>query len=82
VTVNHEVNNPLTAILGNIQLILHRKENLDEDTIKKLTIVEESALKIKDVTQRLLRVTSPRSVKYTDGTNMLDLSDEDETQKS
>ncbi len=79
VTVNHEINNPLTAILGNIQLILHRRENLDDDTIKKLSIVEESALKIKDVTQRLLRVTSPRSVKYTDGTNMLDLSDEEKS---
>lgn len=78
VTVNHEINNPLTAILGNIQLILHRRDDLDEDTIKKLTIVEESALKIKDVTQRLLRVTSPRSVKYTDGTNMLDISDEED----
>lgn len=76
VTVNHEINNPLTAILGNIQLILHKRNDLDDDTIKKLTIVEQSALKIKDVTQRLLRVTSPRSVKYTDGTNMLDLSDD------
>jgi signal transduction histidine kinase len=75
VTVNHEVNNPLTAILGNVQLILSRPQGLSEDTIKKLRIVEESALKIKDVTQKLLKITHVRSVEYSEGSTMLDLGD-------
>ncbi len=77
VTVNHEVNNPLTAILGNIQLLLLKRDDLDDDLIKKLKIMEESANKIKDVTQKLLNLTNVKSVEYIKGTNMLDLSSED-----
>jgi signal transduction histidine kinase len=76
VTVNHEVNNPLTAILGNVQLLLLKRNDLDPELQNKLRTIEASAIKIKDVTQKLLRLTSARSVKYTEGTNMLDLSDE------
>ena len=68
----------LTAILGNVQLLLMNNKNLDDELKAKLKTVEKSALKIKDVVQRLLNVSSPRSVEYTEGTNMLDLSDKDE----
>ena len=79
VAVNHEVNNPLTAILGNVQLLLLKRNDLDQDLRSKLKTIETSALKIKDVTQRLMRISSPRSVEYSEGTKMLDLSsDEDE----
>ena len=77
VTVNHEINNPLTAILGNVQLLLLKRQDLDDDLVAKLRVVEASALKIKDVTQRLLRLTSARSAEYTEGTSMLDLSDDE-----
>lgn len=79
VTVNHEINNPLTAILGNIQLLLMKRKDLDDELVTKLKTVEEAALKIKDVTQRLLRVTSARSVDYAEGTSMLDISDPDDS---
>ena len=82
VTVNHEINNPLTAILGNIQLLLLKHDNLDSGLRDKLKVVEESALKIRDVTQKLLRLTTPRSVHYSEGANMLDLSDDNEEDKS
>jgi signal transduction histidine kinase len=78
VTVNHEINNPLTAILGNVQLLLMSRKDLDDDLVTKLKTIEASAMRIKDVTQRLLRLTSARSVDYTEGTSMLDLSDESE----
>lgn len=81
VTVNHEVNNPLTAILGNVQLLLLKKADLDSDLVEKLQTIETSALRIRDVTQRLLRISNPRSIDYAEGKKMLDLSDEaiDET---
>ncbi len=82
VTVNHEINNPLTAILGNIQLLLMKKDNLDEETTRKLRVVEQSALKIRDVTQRLLRITHARSVEYVEGTNMLQLPDDESETES
>jgi len=78
VAVNHEVNNPLTAILGNVQLLLLNQDDLNEDLRSKLKTIEASALKIKDVTQRLMRITSPRSVEYSEGTKMLDLSSDEE----
>ncbi|MGH8016471.1 MAG: histidine kinase dimerization/phospho-acceptor domain-containing protein [Candidatus Zixiibacteriota bacterium] len=77
VTVNHEVNNPLTAILGNVQLLLSRPQGLSEDTVKKLRVVEESALKIRDVTQKLLKLTHVRSVEYSEGSTMLDLGEKE-----
>ncbi len=76
VTVNHEVNNPLQAIIGNIQLLLMKKENLDEGTIDKLKAIEESALKINNVTQKLMRMTSPKTIQYSDGTKMIDINDD------
>ena len=75
VTVNHEINNPLTAILGNVQLLLLHREDLDDDLRNKLTVIEESASKIKDVTQRLLRLTSARATDYASGVSMIDLSE-------
>lgn len=79
ITVNHEINNPLTAILGNIQLLLLHRKDLDEELTAKLRTMEASAMKIKDITQRLLRVSSPRTIEYSEGTNMLDLSGTDDS---
>jgi len=73
VAVNHEINNPLTAILGNAQLLLARKE-LDQETVEKLKIIEENALKIKEVTQNLLRIMEPVIVEYAGGVKMLDIA--------
>ena len=79
VTVNHEINSPLTAILGNIQLLLRNQDNLNEEVVTKLKTIEISAERIREVTHRLLRVTTPRSVEYTEGIKMLDISDEEES---
>ncbi|HWR83748.1 MAG TPA: histidine kinase dimerization/phospho-acceptor domain-containing protein [Candidatus Deferrimicrobium sp.] len=81
VAVNHEVNNPLTAILGNVQLLLLKRRDLDADLTAKLKTIETSALKIKDVTQRLMRITAPKSVEYSEGTKMLDLSSDENESK-
>lgn len=82
ITINHEINNPLTAILGNIQLLLMDKEKLSDPLINKLEVVEVSALKIKDVVQKLLKLTNPKSVEYANGTNMIDLNNIDEENES
>lgn len=79
VAVNHEVNNPLTAILGNVQLLLMRDEELTDALKAKLKTIETSAMKIRDVTQRLMRMTTPRTVEYTNGTKMIDISGDDES---
>lgn len=76
VTVNHEINNPLTAILGNVQLLLLKRDDLDDELKNKLKTIEQSAMKIRDVTQRLMRMTVARSVEYNNGTKMVDISDD------
>jgi len=83
VTVNHEVNNPLQAILSSVQLLLMNRKDIDEELKKKLKTIEEAAMKISNVTQRLTKITSPHSVKYLDGTTMVDLlADDDQGRKN
>ena len=73
VTINHEVNNPLAAVLGYVQLLLSRPENLDSGTIDKLKKIETGALRIKEVTNRLLKIVEPVIVKYAGDVRMVDL---------
>ncbi len=73
VTINHEVNNPLTAVLGNIQLLLLNAEEFSPEIRDKLRAVETSALKIKEVTQNLMRIIEPSVIEYTTGLKMVDL---------
>jgi signal transduction histidine kinase len=75
-TVNHEINNPLTAVLGNVQLLLMRGGELDEEIVRKLKIVEESAIRIKEVTQKLMNISSDNVIEYTSGSKMIDLPEE------
>ena len=67
------------TILGNIQLIKRSKDNLDDRLLAKLETIEESADRIQQVTKRLLEVQRPRSIEYSDGIQMLDISDEDKS---
>lgn len=78
-TVNHEINNPLTAVLGNVQLLLMRGSDLDEETIRKLKVVEESALRIKDITQKLMNISNDNVTEYTSGSKMIDLSEDEQS---
>jgi hypothetical protein len=73
VAVNHEINNPLTAILGNTQLILLNKDKLSKDLLAKINIIEKSALRIRQVTQKLMAVVEPITTPYVDGLQMLDI---------
>ncbi len=75
VTVNHEINTPLAAILGNIRLLLRDPEKLDKSLIERLKVIEMSADRILTVTRRLLLIARPDSVEYVEGTQMLDISD-------
>jgi K+-sensing histidine kinase KdpD len=74
VTISHEINNPLAAITGYVQLILSRPEKLDQDTIDKLKKIETGATRIKDVTTRLLKIVEPVVVRYAGDVRMVDLN--------
>jgi signal transduction histidine kinase len=71
--LNHEINNPLTAVLGNAQLLLLQAKNLSPETVEKLRAIEESALRIREVTLRLMKVIEPVTVEYASGMRMIDV---------
>jgi two-component system NtrC family sensor kinase len=73
VAINHEINNPLTAVLGNTQLLLLQKDKLPDDVITKINTIEKSALRIRQVTQKLMTIVEPITTNYTANLDMLDI---------
>ncbi|MBN1349147.1 hypothetical protein JXJ21_07050 [candidate division KSB1 bacterium] len=72
-TINHEINNPLTPILGNIQLILARQTNVDPWLLHKLKLIEKNVWRVHQVVQKLRSITQPVSTNYFGDINMIDI---------
>ena len=75
VTINHEINNPLMAILGNTQLLLLKSESLEPELLEKLKLIEQSCLRIQKVTQKLMAMAEPKATFYTNGRRMVDITE-------
>jgi len=58
--VAHEINNPLTGILGQAQLLLERKGEADPET-PSLRRIEDLARRSREITQNLLRFSQQRA---------------------
>jgi PAS domain S-box-containing protein len=71
--LNHAINNPLCAILGNTQLLLMDRDKLDPAAIRKLRSIEREIERIKRIAERLPRITRPAVKDYVGGKRMLDL---------
>jgi PAS domain S-box-containing protein len=71
--LNHAINNPLCAILGNTQLLLMDRERLDPAAIRKLRSIEREISRIKKIAEHLPGITRPRVKDYVGGRRMLDL---------
>ncbi len=55
--VRHEINNPLTGVLGQAQLLL--REELDERSRKRAETIEELAIRLRDIVAQLRQVQRP-----------------------
>ena len=55
--VRHEINNPLTGVLGQAQLLL--REDLNERARKRAVTIEEQAIRLRDVVAQLRQVQRP-----------------------
>jgi len=55
-SINHEINNPLTTILGNTQYLRYFSKSDRLDLDKRLNRIEEAALRISDVNRKLLNI--------------------------
>ena len=52
--VRHEINNPLTGVLGQAQLLL--REDLSETARKRAETIEQLAIRIRDIVAQLRQV--------------------------
>ncbi len=55
--VRHEINNPLTGVLGQAQLLL--REELSDKARKRAQTIEELAIRLRDVVAQLRQVQRP-----------------------
>jgi signal transduction histidine kinase len=51
--LRHEVNNPLTGILGNTELLLARRDGLPPGTVERLKTIAELAVRLRETVRRL-----------------------------
>jgi DNA-binding response OmpR family regulator len=72
IAIEHEINNPLSALLGHAELLL-MDEGMTAEQMDSLRIIQEQAVRIADVVRRLARLKNPQSVEYLSGSRMLDL---------
>jgi len=68
--IRHEINNPLTGVLGQAQLLL--REELSERSRKRVQTIEELALRLRDVVAQLREVQRPAGEGENDSTNQPD----------
>ena len=55
--VRHEINNPLTGVIGQTQLLL--RENLTETARRRVETIESLAMRIRDTVAQLRQVQRP-----------------------
>ena len=55
--VRHEINNPLTGMLGQAQLLL--REDLNERARKRAETIEDLAMRLRDIVAQLRQVQRP-----------------------
>lgn len=73
VAVEHEINNPLAALIG-YAAMLERSPDLVPDDRAQVSIITEQAERIAAVVRRLSKLKNPQSVEYLQGSRMIDLS--------
>ena len=77
VTVRHEINNPLTAVLGNAQFLLASDQTLSAESREILKEIEAAAIRIRDVVRKLDEIED-RLVPYLGQTMMIDIHNDRE----
>lgn len=55
--VRHEINNPLTGVLGQAQLLL--REDLSEKARKRAQTIEDLSMRLRDIVAQLREVQRP-----------------------
>ena len=73
IALQHEINNPLTALLAETQMMA--SDEFDEATLRiRVAAVAQQVRRIADVVRQLARLDDPSTIEYASGVRMLDLS--------
>jgi PAS domain S-box-containing protein len=75
VAVRHEINNPLTTVIGNIELLMERYEEKDKELVARLETILNNALRIAETVKRLEGIKKENTVDYLKGVKMTDLKE-------
>ncbi len=67
VTVNHEINNPLTVIIGNAELLLRDLEGASPQLLRKLGHIVSESRRIAEITRAIRKLENPVSEDYLPG---------------
>ena len=79
VTINHEINNPLSIISTNAQTLRILNKDLDEKAVAKLLRIEDQVKRIAEVTERLRKLDEIATNEYIrDGEQMIDVRQADQ----
>lgn len=76
IAMRHEINNPLTTVIGNTELLLDRLEKESGDVKKRLELILNNALRISEIVKRMHEIKSDKTVEYRKGVKMTDLTKE------
>lgn len=73
--VGHEINNPLLAIRGNLQLLeSYIAENQAPESVRnRLKTIMDNFERIRQATDKFVELSNPKSTRVFGGTNMLDI---------
>lgn len=73
IAVRHEINNPLTTVIGNAELLLDQEEQAGKDVRKRIEVILQNALRIAEIVKRLEGIKKDKVVEYLQGVKMTDL---------
>ena len=76
IAMRHEINNPLTTVIGNTELLLDRFEGGEGDLKKRLELILSNALRISEIVKRMQEIKQDKTVEYLKGVKMTDLTKE------
>lgn len=74
ITICHEINNPLSAILGQVQLIEMRSDDPPDRVMERVRVIDQCAEKIRTITEKMRHLQSTKTVTYVGQTKMIDLN--------
>lgn len=71
VSINHEINNPLSVITGNVEYLQYKNKNMDPKILERLKIIQAEATRIAEINRRLLDIQNLVTQSYIEDDNMI-----------